>query len=142
MATINASGYGASTVDTGAVAVTSGAWANIATITLAGGKADGLMTFIVGAGGALGHFKLSRASSSGGLHVDWIVDTDFNTATDEQIDCVVPGSSPPNISTMAANGVGQIRLANLRSVIEIGIWAKAATTDTTLQMIGTFMSSK
>jgi len=140
--TIDASGYGASPVDTGAVNVTASDWANIATIKLAGGKSDALMTLIVGSGGALGHFKLTRAASAGGLHVDWLVDTDFNTATDEMIDCVVPGQSPPNISTLAASGAGQIRLANLRSVVEVGIWAKAASTATTLQVVGAFMSSK
>lgn len=99
------------------------------------------MTLIVGAGGALGHLKLTRADAIGGLHVDWLVDTDFNTATDEMIDCVVPGSSPPNIYTLAANGVGQIKLNDCRSVCEIGIWAKAASANTTLQVTGNFMSA-
>lgn len=139
---LNCTGFGLSPLDTGAVAINSTSWAQVGLVTLGGGKRSALLTLLTGSGGALGHLKLSRADAIGGRHVDWLVDTDFNTATDELQDCIVPGISPANIYQLAASGVGQIKLAKCRAVGEIGIWAKAASANTTLRVTGNFMSSK
>jgi len=133
---INCEGYGPSPLDTGVVAINSTSWVQIGILQLGGWKRGGLLTLMVGSGGALGHFKLTRASAIGGLHVDWLVDTDFNTSTDELQDCRVPGSSPPNIYQLVTNGIGQMKLGKCLAVAEIGIWAKAASTNTTLRVTG------
>ncbi len=139
MSNLNAQGYGASPIDTGATTInTTSAWVQVggAPITMGGGKTGALLTIITGSAGAIAHLKLTRTESIGGTHVDWLVDTDFNTATDEMIDCIT-GSTPPNIYQLALSSRGQVKLAELRGVGEIGIWAKKATADVTLQVLGT-----
>jgi hypothetical protein len=138
---LNAQGYGTVAVDTGATTINDASnWIQVggAPIVLGGGKLAALLTLICGAGGALAHFKLTRADTIGGTHVDWLVDADLNTATDEMLDCTVPGVSPPNIYQLAAGSKGQIKLEKLQGVAEIGVWAKKATTDTTLEVTGSF----
>jgi len=145
MSTINAEGFSQSgplQFDSGPIVVNdSNNWIQVAIIQLNGVKDEGLLTLIVGAGGALAHLKLTRADKVGGLHVDFMVDTDFNVATDEMLDCIVPGSGPPPaINQLAAGGIGQIRLSKMLPVGELGIWAKKSTSDTTLQVTGCFSS--
>ncbi len=143
MASLDTRNADAVTISTDTITVNDASnWIQIGIVILGGTKEQGLLTLNVGSGGALGHFRLTRADNVGGNHVDWIVDTDFNTATDEMIDCVVPGNSPPNISTLAASKNGHIKLDRCLAIGEIGIWAKKATTDTTLQVTGCFSVAK
>jgi len=139
MASLDTRNADAVTIATDTITVNDASdWIAIGTILLGGTKDRGLLTLNVGSGGALAHFKLTRADNVGGTHVDWMVDTDFNVATDEMIDCVVAGQSPPNIYELAASGTGQIKLDRCLAIGEVGIWAKKASTDTTLQVTGCF----
>jgi hypothetical protein len=130
--------YGGGALDTGAQAVTSTSsyTALGGPIILGGGKKSALLELVIGAGGAIAHLKFTRAATVGGTHRIWLEDTDFNTATDELIDCVVAGASPPNAYQLAANGVAQFKLDELDGIAEIQVWVKAASTATTAQMTG------
>ncbi len=140
---LNCLGNSASTFDTGVVTIDSTSkWIQVGVITLGGGKDAGLLTLNVGSGGALGHFKLTRADAIGGTHIDWMVDSDFNTPTEDMPSCIVPNTSPANIYQLSGNGTGQIKLAKCLAIGEVGIWAKAASTDTTLQVTGCFSVKK
>jgi len=76
---LNCQGSGATTFDTGSIAVNSTTdWVQISVVQLGGVKEAGLLTLYTGSTGALGHFRLTRADTIGGTHVDWLVDADFN----------------------------------------------------------------
>lgn len=136
---LNAQAYGATGVDTGPVTINStSAWILVGIYLLGGAKAGGLVKLVNGSGGALAHLKFTRSETIGGAHVDFLVDTDFNTATVEMIDCVVPGSSPPNLYQLALSTSGHVKLDKLNGVAELGIYAKKASADTTLQAIASF----
>jgi hypothetical protein len=89
-----------------------------------------LIEGIVGAGGAIAHFKVTRAAFQDGNHLQLMADTDFNTGTEDLQDAI-----PPNLYQTAAGATFQIFLnANGH---EYAFYAQAASSNTTLQIRGT-----
>lgn len=114
--------------DLGVVAVTDASnYVNIGTIN-AFGK-DVVLAGIVGDTGGLAHFKITQSVTIDGEHETLMEDSDFNTAT-----VAVPYCVPTGIYTTAASGMFQMRIDAKAS--EYTIWAKKATTNTTLQILG------
>jgi hypothetical protein len=87
---------------------------------------------LVGAGGALAHFKITQAAVVGGAHNDLAVDTDFATGTE-----AIPICLPSSPETTAAGGSFQVELAG--GAAEYGFWAQAASATTTLEILGTWL---
>ena len=124
--------------DSGPVAVADTVnWVSIATLQLGGRRRSMLIDITVGSGGGLNGFKITRAATPGGPHRDYFTGTDFNTATAEMLDCITSAGGTPNIHTLLAGESAQVHIDQLESVQEIGVWAKAASTATTVQAIGT-----
>lgn len=130
--------------DTGQQVVASGGWVQLLTLQLGGNtKSVGLQ--ISNTGASLTHLKLTRSFERGahqnnvnsgtGDFEDFVVDSDFNTATDEVIDVISSAGNPPNISTLASAGQGQIHLFDLDAVEEIGLWAQCGTS-TNVRVVG------
>jgi hypothetical protein len=136
MPTLNAAIYGAAPIDTGSVAIPgTGTWTSLGTISLGGGKRGvALLLSNLGANAFTG-VKITRAVTAGGTHKDWLVNTDFNTATEELLD-VVTGSSPPNIHTLASGATGEIKFDKMEGTQELAVWVMAASA-TSASVVGT-----
>jgi hypothetical protein len=136
--TINLGRANAITFDSGNVDITDTGTYDLIAILECGGICRGLLLDVqVGSGGALGGFKLTRASIIGGTHRDWLVDTDFNAATAEITSIVTTAGGWPNLHQLGANQAALIKLDRQDGVGELGIWAKAASTPTTVRLTGT-----
>lgn len=77
---------------------------------------------IVGAGGPLTHFKITWAAIYGGPHTDFVVDSDFSTAS------IFLMFATANLWTTSAGGCFKFLLAGLSGIGEISFWAKGSTT--------------
>lgn len=118
--------------DSGAVACSDTTnWVLIYTLA-----ADGKLASVevdVGAGGAIAHFKVSQAAVRGGTHRDLAVDSDFAAATDA-IPLIIPPDSATPVYQAQASANFQLELAS--GAQEYGLWAKAASTATTVRARG------
>jgi hypothetical protein len=104
-------------------------WIAIALIKLGGHQRGGLLGINVGSGGAIGALKITRAAVPGGVHVDWITSFDSPNAADAI--AVTPASG---LATLSANSTGQVKFHSLAGVQELQVWAKKASTDTTVSV--------
>ncbi len=85
----------------------------------------------VGSGGALASLKLTAAPLPGASHFPLAVDTDFNTAT-----ALLPFATPSPHQTVAS-GTFALQIAHAPS--EVALYAKKASADTTVQLLGTIL---
>lgn len=123
---------------TSAVPVTdASSWVAVALLKLGGHQRNGLMTLTVGAGGALGDLKFSRASLPGGAHIDWLVSTGFNTPAGGDAVAVIPATG---LNTLAAGAAGQVKFHGTGGVQELKVWAKMGSTPTTLTVDASFVA--
>ena len=88
---------------------------------------------VVGAAGALTHWKMTWAATVGGTHDSFMIDTDFNSPN-----LLLPFASSNIYTTAAATTPGtrfkQI-MENMRAA-EVNLYAQASTTGITLQITG------
>jgi hypothetical protein len=135
METIGWESFGVHEFKSGAVAVTDDTeWVEIlrlrppngTTITICG---------TVGDGGSLGGLKLTQAATQNGAHIDLAVDDDFNEPT-YAVPYALGEDGAEDIHLTPAEGSFQIRLES--GAAEYVLYAKKATTDTTLTISGTF----
>jgi hypothetical protein len=127
MLTINAQGPGSNAVSTPVPVTDDTNWVATHLIQVGGEKRGGLITILVGAGGAIAHFKISRAAAPGGTHIDWLTDADFNAPPAPAAIEVLPATG---ISALAGSANGQIKLHSLGGVQELKLWFKKASADT------------
>lgn len=97
---------------------------------------------LVGAGGALGRLKVTQAARVGADHNDLAVDADFATGTAAVPVCLAAKDGGGHVSpqTTPAGGSFQLRLAD--GAAEYAVYAMAATTPTTLQLVGSVWGHK
>jgi len=105
-------------------------WSRVCQVSPCGHKT--LFCGVVGPSGALGHLKVTQALSVGGTHVDLVIDSGLDAAID-----AVPYCVPSGAYLTAASGVFQFVIDS--DAIEIGIWAKKASSDTTLRISGSIL---
>ncbi len=120
------------TFDSGAIGVSStAAYQEVARLTLGGRFRAGLFHLDVGSGGAINGLKFTRGLRNG-PEMDWVVDGNFATATEEFIDVLPAGS----VYQTAAGGSVQVKLKDLDGVPEIAVWMKAASAPTSGRVRG------
>jgi len=125
---ITIGGYSGDEFDTTAQVVDDDTdYVQIATIQAAGRAV--VLLGDVGAGGALAALKISASPVLAGTHVDLLEDADFSTEV-----AAMPWCLPATPHTTAAGGAFALKLD--AGAGEYTIWAKKATTDTTLRIRG------
>ena len=116
---------------TSGVAVTSSSdWVRICQITPKGHKV--IFCGEVGPDGALGHLRVTQAATDVGVHNTLVEDTGLNAATD-----AIPYCIPTNAYITAASGTFQFLVDS--GAVEVSIWAKKASDDTTLKISGSIL---